>query len=67
METGSTLDFSLRSNRGIYLDVLEGGPLRGNNRLVKALGAAKISEELTTLIQAAADAELLLLDEALRF
>jgi len=67
VQNGQTIEFSLKSSRGVYLYVVEGGPLRVNQRLVPAFGAAKVSEEFIILICAEADAELLLVDVALRF
>ena len=52
----------IKANRGVYLYALEGGPIRVNEQLVSALGAAKIIGELEIAVEAEGDAELLLVE-----
>jgi len=62
LQEGRTLDHTLETNRGVYLYVLEGGPIRLNGHRIVHLGAAKVIEELRVTIQAESDSELLLVD-----
>lgn len=62
LQAGRTLDYQIRDWRGVYLYVLEGGPVQVNNHLVPALGAAKVVEETRLHVKAETDAELLLVD-----
>lgn len=52
----------LVEGRGVYLYVLEGGPVLVNGSGIPALGAAKIENESTLEIRAEGDSELLLID-----
>lgn len=58
LQTGLTLDYEIRDWRGVYLYVLEGGPVQVNNHLVPALGAAKVVEETRLHVKAETNAEL---------
>jgi redox-sensitive bicupin YhaK (pirin superfamily) len=62
IQTGKTLSFRPRAGRGVYLSVLEGGPIKVNDRPVLALGAAKITEEKEVIVHAEKNAEILLID-----
>jgi redox-sensitive bicupin YhaK (pirin superfamily) len=57
-----TEHYDLESGRGIYLYVLEGGPITINSTRVLTLGAAMITGETAFDITAENDAELLLVD-----
>ena len=59
---GATVQHTLEPDRGAYLYVLEGGPVKVNGQLLPALGAAKIVAESVFLVQAENSAELLLVD-----
>jgi len=52
----------IKEKRGVYLYVLEGGPIRVNEHRVLALGAAKITGELEINVEAERDSELLLVE-----
>jgi redox-sensitive bicupin YhaK (pirin superfamily) len=58
--------FFLQPGRGAYLYVLEAGPVTLNDNLIPALGAARIIDEKDLLLTADNDAELLLIDTALK-
>ncbi len=62
LPVGNALNYLIREGRGVYLYVLEGGPIRVNDSLVPTLGAAKVTEEGTIQVKAEGDAELLLVD-----
>jgi quercetin 2,3-dioxygenase len=57
-----TVHYDLENGRGIYLYVLEGGPIAVNGISVPTLGAAMIAEEPGIDVSAERDAELLLVD-----
>jgi hypothetical protein len=52
----------LGPGRGAYVYVLEGGPIKVNNRRVKHFGAAKAVGEEEVAISAVEDAELILVE-----
>ncbi len=52
----------IKEKQGVYLYVLEGGPIRVNEHRVLALGAAKITGELEINVEAERDSELLLVE-----
>jgi redox-sensitive bicupin YhaK (pirin superfamily) len=60
LQAGHRVKHEIKANLGGYLYVLEGGPIRVNEHLVSALGAAKIIGELEIAVEAGRDAELLL-------
>ncbi len=62
LQAGLTLDHQIKEWRGVYLSVLEGGPVQVNNHRVSALGAAKVVEETRLHVKAETDAEILLVD-----
>ena len=62
LEAGRGVKHEIKVNRGAYLYVLEGGPIRVNEHLVSALGAAKITGELEIAVEAEGDSELLLVE-----
>ena len=62
LHAGKTEHYDLESGRGLYLYVLEGGPITVNGTKVPPLGAAIISEETAIDVFAELDAELLLVD-----
>ncbi len=57
-----TEHYDLETGRGIYLYVLEGGPITINSMRVLTLGAAMITGETAIAVTAENDAELLLVD-----
>lgn len=62
LEAGQGVEHSPTPEHGIYLYVVEGGPVRVNGETVPPLGAAKIVAEPSLSIEAQGDAELLLVD-----
>ena len=62
LHAGKTEHYDLEAGRGIYLYVLEGGPITVNNTRVLTLGAAMITEEKAIDVIAENDAELLMVD-----
>lgn len=62
LQAGRRVKHEIKANRGGYLYVLEGGPIRVNEHLVSALGAAKITGELEIAVEAERDAELFLVE-----
>ena len=62
LQAGQTLDYKIKDEHGIYLYVLEGGPIKVNEHSIPTLGAAKIIEETEIRVKAEMDSELLLLD-----
>ncbi|MBI5562213.1 MAG: pirin family protein [Deltaproteobacteria bacterium] len=64
--SGNTLKYHLDDGRGVYAYVLEGGPVEVGTHAVKAYGSAMVTDERTIHIKAKADAELLLVDVALK-
>ena len=59
---GKTEHYDLESGRGIYIYVLEGGPITVNGIRIPTLGAAVITEEPGIDVFADQDTELLLVD-----
>ncbi len=62
LHAGKTEHYDLETGRGIYLYVLEGGPITINSVQVLTLGAAMITGETAVDVTAEKDAELLLVD-----
>jgi hypothetical protein len=62
LHAGKTEHYDLESGRGIYLYVLEGGPITVNGTRVPSLGSAMITEEKAIDLVAEQDAELLLVE-----
>jgi len=60
-----TVKFSPQPAHGVYLYVLEGGPVSINDNPIPHLGAAKITDEKQITLTATSDAELLLITTAL--
>lgn len=60
LQTGKTIHHALRQGRGVYLYLVEGGPVRVNDAFLPTLGAAEIVQEKDLAITAENDAELLL-------
>jgi redox-sensitive bicupin YhaK (pirin superfamily) len=54
--------YDLEPGRGVYLYVLEGGPIKVNNIGVPAFGSAMLTQEPKIDIVSERDAELLLVD-----
>jgi redox-sensitive bicupin YhaK (pirin superfamily) len=62
LHAGKTEHYDLEAGRGIYLYVLEDGPITVNNVKIPTLGSAMITEEKAIDIAAEQDAELLLVE-----
>jgi hypothetical protein len=62
LEKGKSLSYDLGVNRGGYLYVLEGGPVKTLRQSLPALAAAKITDEPRFVVTADEEAELLLVD-----
>jgi redox-sensitive bicupin YhaK (pirin superfamily) len=62
LHAGKTEHYDLEPGRGIYLYVLEGGPITVNGTKVATLGAAMITDETAIDVVAENDAELLMVD-----
>ena len=56
------MNHTVETHRGVYLYVLEGGPIRLNGHWIVHPGAARVIEEPGVKIQAGLDTELLLID-----
>lgn len=67
LERGQSLSCRLGTGRGLYLYLLEGGPLLIDGRELPALGAAKVIGGDELGLEAADDGELLLVDVPLAF
>jgi redox-sensitive bicupin YhaK (pirin superfamily) len=65
LQKDKTVKHTLQTGRGVYLYVLEAGPVKLNNNTVPELAAARITDENHLTITAVNDAELLLVDTAL--
>jgi quercetin 2,3-dioxygenase len=62
LQSGKTAYYNLEAGRGIYLYLLEGGPISVNGTIVPTLGAAMITAETAISVSPEQDAELLLVD-----
>jgi quercetin 2,3-dioxygenase len=62
LHAGKTEQYAVETGRGIYLYVLEGGPITVNGTRVPDLGSAMVTEETAIDVVAEKDAELLLVD-----
>ena len=60
LQPGKTVIYQIQRGWGVYLYVLEGGPIQLVNYHIPAFGAAQVQQEKAISIQARADAELLL-------
>ncbi len=65
MEKGKQAGYSLEKQRGVYLYVLEGGPVTVYGEKMTALTAGMITEDGEIAVNAEGDAELLLVDVGL--
>ena len=65
LQNGHEIRRRVQAERGAYLYVLEGGPVRVNEREVVALGAVKAEGEMDLEVRAEGDSELLLVDVSL--
>jgi len=66
LQPGRAVGHSVRSGRGVYLYVLEGGPVKVSGSIVPALGAAVVTGEHELRVGTDGDAELLLVDVSLK-
>jgi len=62
LHSGKTEHYDLEEGRGLYLYVLEGGPITVNGAMVPTLGSAMITGERAIHLYAEEDAELLLVE-----
>ncbi len=62
LEKGREVEREILVGRGAYLYVLEGGPVDANGQRLRAMGAAKLTDEARLSVRAEDDAELLLAD-----
>jgi quercetin 2,3-dioxygenase len=62
LQKGRGVEFPVEANRGLYLYVVEGGPVRVGEANLTALDAAQVRGEGKVTTVAEADSELLLLD-----
>ncbi len=62
LEKGHALDYAAADGWGVYLYVVEGGPVQINGEMVPALGAVKATEQRALEVSASGDAELLRVD-----
>lgn len=60
-----SLRYRIESGRGVYLYILEGGPVLFDGERLPALGAAKMKAEPDIMLKAGKDAELILVDVSL--
>jgi hypothetical protein len=60
LQTGKAVNYQINQGWGVYLYVLEGGPVQLNGHLIPALGAAQVQQEKTLRVEAEGDAELLM-------
>jgi redox-sensitive bicupin YhaK (pirin superfamily) len=61
LQTGKAADYQIKRGWGVYLYVVEGGPVQLDGYHIPALGAAQVEQEKAISVQAEADAELLLI------
>ncbi len=62
LERGHSIGHSIGDKRGVYLYVVEGGPVEVNGNKVPEFGAAQVKNESEITIKAKESAELLLVD-----
>jgi hypothetical protein len=62
LEKDNSLSYNIRDNWGVYLYILEGGPIKLEEKEMIALSAAKVKEEATIKVQAESDVEILLVE-----
>jgi quercetin 2,3-dioxygenase len=62
LQKDKIVKYTLQTNRGGYLYVLEGGPVKLNGKLIGHLGAAKITDEKQLVLTANNNTELLFVD-----
>jgi redox-sensitive bicupin YhaK (pirin superfamily) len=62
IQDGHIMNYQLKNGRGVYLYVIEGGPILVNGHQVLPLGAAKIFDEVDINIKTENDTEILLVD-----
>jgi redox-sensitive bicupin YhaK (pirin superfamily) len=60
LQKGKTVPYQINRGWGVYLYVVEGGPIQLENYHIPALGVAQVQQEKAISVQAEADAELLL-------
>ena len=62
LERGHSVVHAIGNKRGVYLYVIEKGPVSVNDNRVPEFGAAQVTNEKDIMIEAVEDAELLLID-----
>jgi redox-sensitive bicupin YhaK (pirin superfamily) len=60
LQAGQVVEYQIERGRGVYLYVLEGGPVQLNGHRIPTLGAAQVEQEQAIRVEAEVDAELLL-------
>src|SRR4030042_5226834 len=60
LQAGQVVPYQIDRGWGVYLSVLEGGPVDLGGNLIPTLGAAQVKQETAIQVKAEADAELLL-------
>jgi len=60
LQAGQVVEYQIERGRGVYLYVLEGGPVQLGSYHIPPLGAAQVQQEKAISVEAEADAELLL-------
>src|SRR4030042_2436188 len=60
LQAGQVVPYQIDRGWGVYLYVLEGGPVDLGGNLIPTLGAAQVKQETAIQVKAEADAELLL-------
>jgi redox-sensitive bicupin YhaK (pirin superfamily) len=62
LERGHSVDHAIGPGRGVYLYVVEGGPVKVNGHEVPEFGAVQVENEKEITVKALENAELLLVD-----
>lgn len=62
LRKGHTIDYSVAAGRGVYIYIMEGGPVTVNDEEIPTLGAAMVTDETELRLTSNRDAELLLID-----
>ena len=60
LQAGQAVPYQIERGWGVYLYVLEGGPVQLNGHRIPTLGAAQVQQEKALRVEAEGDAELLL-------
>lgn len=66
LEENNEVSYQIQADWGVYLYVLEGGPIKVNNLKMKELSAAKIKNERKINVKASNEGELLLVESYMK-